>query len=86
MGEGGEGARAGLWGPVIDGGVQIFAKGSSSIRNAEGDAHREVKVDVAFDCEVGTADHAGCRGADCERTRESDFSGAVTGWLVACGV
>lgn len=59
----------------------MLAKGSSSIRNCEGESLRAVEVDErAFDFEADR----GCLGADCERARENDGSGAVTG-LVAEG-
>jgi hypothetical protein len=60
--------------------VQILAKGSSSMRNVEGDTLRGTKVDVeGFDFKLATVDDPGCRGADCDRARERDFGGAVAG-------
>jgi hypothetical protein len=64
----------------------MFAKGSSSMRNVEGDALRETNVDVeGFDFKLAILDDPGCRGADCERERESDFGGVVAEWITADG-
>jgi hypothetical protein len=61
--------------------VEILAKGSSSMRNVEGDALRESKTDgvEGVGLALARANEFGCLGADCERARESDFGGAVAG-------